>query len=184
MYNENFVRMENGTGRMRRSGEAWNALAEFAKMFMDEYYPDNDDVRRSYNRFSDGENHHIRYRNQPRTSTGRFKSMRFGHEHSCEIEKEEIGSALANAHGQEWLVEKAIEEASEFIKAATKHDEYEMFKEFCELCVLMKGVAEFIPEDLEEQACMKALEYYSKKADMMRYSNPLLDEYTRRMRPY
>ena len=115
MYNENFVRMENGTGKMRRSGEAWNALAEFAKMFMDEYYPDNDDVHRSYNRFSDGENHHVRYRNQPRTASGRFKRVRFGHEDSGEMEKEEIGSALANAHGQEWLVEKAIEEDLEGI---------------------------------------------------------------------
>lgn len=183
MYNEDFVRMGNGMGKMRRSGEAWNALAEFAKMFMDEYYPDDENVRRSYNRYEHAP-HYSRYRGQPRTASGRFKRVSFGHENPCEMEKEEIGAALAHSHGQEWLVEKAIEEASEFIKAATKRDEYEMFKEFCELCVLMKGVAELIPEDLEEQACAKALEYYSKKAEMMRYSNPLLDEYSRRNRMY
>jgi hypothetical protein len=54
-----------------------------------------------------------------------------------------------------------------------------MFREFAELCIVMKGVAEFIPADLEEQACEKALEYYSKKVEHMRYSNPLLDEYSR-----
>ena len=43
----------------------------------------------------------------------------------------------------------------------------------------MKGVAEFIPEELEEQACEKALEYYAKKAESVRYSNPLLDHYRR-----
>ena len=61
---------------------------------------------------------------------------------------------------------------------------YEMFKEFCELCVLMKGFAEFVPAELEEQACEKALSYYAKKAEHMRYSNPLLDEYSRRNRMY
>jgi hypothetical protein len=43
----------------------------------------------------------------------------------------------------------------------------------------MIGVAEFIPAELEEQACEKAIEYYSKKAESVRYSNPLLDEYSR-----
>lgn len=48
----------------------------------------------------------------------------------------------------------------------------------------MKGFAEFVPAELEEQACEKALSYYAKKAEHMRYSNPLLDEYSRRNRMY
>ena len=107
--------------------------------------------------------------------------MRYSHEHG-EMDKKEIGSMLAHTHGREWMIEKAIKEASEFIAAASKEDEYEMFREFCELCVIMKGFAEFVPAELEEQACEKALAYYAKKAEHMRYSNPLLDEYSRRSR--
>ena len=91
---------------------------------------------------------------------------------------------LASGHDQDWLIEKAIGEASEFIHAATKRDEYEMFKEFCELCILMKGVGEYVPEELESQACEKALEYYARKAEGMDYHNPLWDEYHRRSRMY
>lgn len=191
-YEESFVRAGDGRGYARHSGEAWNALADFAKKFMEEYYPDDEEVRRSYNRYSgamrgryedDDRGEFSRYRGQPRTSSGRFKKVRYGHD-VTEMDKEEIGATLAHMHSQEWMIEKAIEEASEFIKAATKRDEYEMFKEFCELCVLMKGVAEFVPEELEEQACEKALEYYAKKAEHIRYSNPLLDEYHRHRRMY
>ena len=85
---------------------------------------------------------------------------------------------------KDWLIEKAIKEASEFIQRATDGDEYEMFKEFAELCILMKAVAEFMPEELEEKACEKALEYYSRKVEGKDYGNPLLDEYSRRNRMY
>lgn len=193
MYTEDFVRLGDDGHRSltHHSGDAWNALAEFAKRFMDEYYPDDEEMHRSYERYAGEwddryfppEEHRRergRYRGQPRTSSGRFKRVRFGRERDCEMEKEEVGAALAHSHGREWMIEKAIEEASEFITAATKDDEYKMFKEFCELCVLMKGVAEFVPAEIEERACEKALEYYSRKAEMMRYSNPLLDEYSRR----
>ena len=193
MYGEDFVRMGGGHGyASRKPGEAWTALAEFAKRFMDEYYPEDHELMRraseyamhdtsGYSRFGDDgwsrRPEHMRYRGQPRTASGRFKRMRYGHD--CEHVKERIGAELAESHDQDWLIEKAIKEAGEFIKAAADRDEYEMFKEFAELCILMKGVAEFIPEELEEQACEKALEYYAKKAEHMRYSNPLLDEYSR-----
>lgn len=187
MYEEDFVRIGDTGHRnsVRHSGEAWNALADFAKKFMEEYYPEDEEVRRSYNRYAyDDDFERGRYRGQPRTSTGRFKRMRYSHERDCEMDKKEIGSILAHTHGREWMIEKAIKEASEFIAAASKEDEYEMFKEFCELCVLMKGFSEFVPAELEEQACEKALSYYAKKAEHMRYSNPLLDEYSRRNRMY
>ena len=199
MYGEDFVRMSGGHGyASRHPNEHWNALAEFAKRFVEEYYPDehHDFMRRAdeyamheprdgYGRYGYDDWHspeHVRYRGQPRTSSGRFKRVRFGHD--SEHVKERIGCELAETHGQGWLIEKAIKEAGEFIKAAADQDEYQMFREFCELCIVMKGVAEFVPAELEEQACEKALEYYSKKAEQMRYSNPLLDEYHRRARMY
>ena len=181
MYEEDFIRVGDSGHRShaKHSGEAWNALADFAKKFMDEYYPEDEEMHRSYHRYAGDEIEHERYRGQPRTSSGRFKRMRYSHERDCEMDKEEIGSMLAHTHGREWMIEKAIKEASEFIAAASKEDEYEMFKEFCELCVIMKGFAEFVPAELEEQACEKALSYYAKKAEHIRYSNPLLDEYAR-----
>ncbi len=188
MYGEDFVRLGAGGGghgyASRHPHEAWGALAEFAKRFMEEYYPDHEWERRAseYAMHDTSGPEHIRYRGQPRTASGRFKRVRYGHDY--ESVKERLGSELAETHGQEWLIEKAIKEAGEFIKAAADQDEYEMFKEFAELCIVMKGVAEFLPEELEEQACEKALEYYSKKAEQMRYSNPLLDEYHRRARMY
>ena len=185
MYEEDYVRIGGDTGHRnyaRHSGEAWNALADFARKFMEEYYPEDEEMHRSYHRYA-GDIERERYRGQPRTASGRFKRMRYSHEHEgCELDKAEIGSMLAHTHGRDWMIEKAIKEASEFIAAASKEDEYEMFKEFCELCVLMKGFAEFVPAELEEQACEKALTYYAKKAEHIRYSNPLLDEYSRRNR--
>ena len=184
MYREDIARI----GHEYAPGEKWNAFAEFMRRLVEEYYPE-EHHRRSYRR-SDGGNmfyeredmipghEHSRYRGQPRTSSGRFKS-RYGRHSDIESGKEEVGAMLAHTHGREWIIEKAIKEASEFIQAATKEDEYEMFKEFSELCILMQGAAEFIPADLEEEACRKALEYYSRKAETMRYSNPLLDEYAR-----
>ena len=40
-YEESFVRAGDGRGYARHSGEAWNALADFAKKFMEE----NEDIR-------------------------------------------------------------------------------------------------------------------------------------------
>lgn len=187
MYGEDFVQMGSGGGghgyASRHPGETWNALTDFAKRFMEEYYPYDNELMRRASEYAmhdtsgyDGWHHpeHVRYRGQPRTASGRFKS-RYGHD--CEHVKERIGCELAETHGKEWLIEKATKEAGEFIKAAADRDEYQMFREFAELCIVMKGVAEFIPEELEEQACEKALEYYSRKAEHMRYSNPLLDRY-------
>lgn len=189
MYGEDFVRIGND-GRSyssRRPGEAWTALAEFAKRFMEDYYPE--EHMRRVSEWDRYDNEFARYRGQPRTRTGRFKKMRYmrrGRECHEDIEqcKEMVGGMLAETYGEDWIIEKAIKEASEFIEAAVKGDDYEMFKEFAELCILMKGAAEFIPEDLEEEACRKALEYYARKSEHARYSNPLLDEYYRMSRSY
>jgi hypothetical protein len=184
MYEEDFVRTGGGHGySSRRPGETWDALMDFAQCLMRNCYPEGDHefMRRvsmddGYSR--DGWSHpeHSFYRGQPRKANGQFKRMRYGHD--CEAVKERIGAELAQSHDMEWLIEKAVKEAGEFVKAAADRDEYQMFREFAELCIVMKGVAEFIPADLEEQACEKALEYYTKKAESVRYSNPLLDAYS------
>ena len=90
MYEEDFVRIGDTGHRnsVRHSGEAWNALADFAKKFMEEYYPEDEEVRRSYNRYAyDDDFERGRYRGQPRTSTRRFKRMRYSHERDCEMDK-------------------------------------------------------------------------------------------------
>ena len=178
MYREDIARIGHETMRHSRNPvETWDAISEFMRRLMEEYYPPEHEYRAYYGREDyprHDEEDYSRYRGQSRTRTGRFKARYTQHG-----DMESVGATLAQSHGREWIIEKAIKEASEFIQAATKEDEYEMFKEFCELCVLMKGAAEFIPADLEEQACQKALEYYSRKAEHIRYSNPLLDEYSR-----
>lgn len=183
MYEEDFVRMGGGHGySSRRPGETWDALMDFAKCLMKNCYPEEDHEfmrRASQYAMNDGYSYspeHMFYRGQPRSANGRFRHMRG---HDCESTKERVGAELAQSHDMEWLIEKAVKEAGEFVKAAADRDEYQMFREFAELCIVMKGVAEYIPAELEEQACEKALEYYSKKAEHMRYSNPLLDEYSR-----
>lgn len=194
MYNEGYVRRGEGMHHdtARHSAEVWSALAEFANKFMD-YYDSEEHSRRAYYSGSHYDNARLgrrhdedslgrefmRYQGQPRTRTGRFKA-RFSGGRDMEQAKEMIAAMLAEENGRDWLIEKAISEASEFIKAATKEDEYEMFKEFGELCVLMKGVGQFVPEELEQQAFDKAIEYYAKKSKHGEYSNPLLEEYTRR----
>jgi hypothetical protein len=187
MYEEDYVRAGGGHGyASRHPGETWNALMDFAHCLMRDCYADEHEAMRRASEYAMhdardwNEPEHMRYRGQPRTASGRFRRMRFGHD--CEAVKERIGAELAENHGKEWLIDKAVKEAGEFVKAAADGDEYQMFREFCELCIVMKGVAEFIPAELEEQACEKALEYYAKKAESVRYSNPLLDEYSRRNR--
>lgn len=98
--------------------------------------------------------------------------------YDCEEKGDEIGSMLAEQYDEDWLIERAIKEASEFIMYASEGNEHKMFKEFSELCILMKAIAEFIPAAMEEEACETALEYWSKKVKSNDY-NPLLDSYNR-----
>lgn len=109
------------------------------------------------------------YRGQPRTASGRFKRMRFSQE--MEHEKEMIAPELAEMYGFDNLKECAIKEASELIKAATEGDEYAMFKEFAELCVIMKALEEEMPEGLPESAGVEAVEYYKRKIGHSRFGH-------------
>ena len=109
------------------------------------------------------------YRGQPRTASGRFKRMRFSQE--MEHEKEKIAPELAEMYGFDHLKECAIKEASELIKAATEGDEYAMFKEFAELCVIMKALEEEMPEGLPESAGVEAIEYYKRKIGHSRFGH-------------
>ena len=153
-----------GSRRVRHAGEEgpWEVIAEMVAPFIDRY--DGEDVRYS--------------RNQPRTSTGRFKRMRYAHE--LEGEKEEVAMQLAREFEREELLDKAIKEASELIKCASENKPYEVLREFSELCIVVKAFAEFVPEDLEEQACEEALDYYARKVGRSE-ENPL-EEYARRGR--
>lgn len=153
-------------GRSRHSSAEegpWEVVAEMIAPFINRYDKDEE----------------ARYsRRQPRTSTGRFKRMRFSRE--MEDDKEEIASMLAREYGREELLDKAIKEASELIKCASENKEYEVLREFSELCIVVKAFAEFLPEDLEEQACEEAVEYYERKVG--RSDDNPLEEYARRGR--
>ena len=98
------MRYGNSGMSTRHSGEEgpWEVIAEMVAPFINHY--DGEDVRYS--------------RNQPRTSTGRFKRMRYSHE--LEGEKEEVAMQLAREFGREELLDKAIKEAFELIKCAAK----------------------------------------------------------------
>ncbi len=105
MYEEDYIRIGDAGHRsnIRHSSDAWHALADFARKFMDEYYPEDEEMRRSYNRYAYDDIERGRYRGQPRTSTGRFKSMRYSHEPG-EMDKKEVGSMLARTHGRDWMI--------------------------------------------------------------------------------
>lgn len=178
-YNENSTgSMNNGgsnrgsndmmrySGRLRHSSEGegpWEVVAEMIAPFINRYDRDEE----------------ARYsRREPRTSTGRFKQMRFSRE--MESDKDEVAAMLAREYGREELLDKAIKEASELIKCASENKEYEVLREFSELCIVVKAFAEFVPEDLEEQACEEAVEYYGRKVG--RSDDNPLEEYARRGR--
>lgn len=193
-YKENAVRKAG-------SRDGWSIMQEIANMLASHNRFDDEemeDVRRSFGRFrNDGfsrfrageypwedymDERMARYRGQPRTSSGRFKSVRRSVD--AESRKEDIGAALAEMFGYDYLVEKAIKEASELVTAASQGKNYEMTKEFAELCIIMKGLASLMPEEVEEEACEEAAEYYENKLEGHARSshNPLYDRSRRSYR--
>ena len=144
--------------RLAHEGNGW----DHAEGMMERFDADGIEMHR-YGNESHG---YSRFRGQPRTASGRFKRMRFSQE--LEREKEMLAPELAEAYGFDELKECAIKEASELIKAATVGDEYAMFKEFGELCVIMKALEEEAPEGLPESAAEEAVEYYSRKVEHSR----------------
>lgn len=130
-----------------------------------------------------------RYRGQPRTSTGRFKSMRFAD--TFEPDKERLASMIAEEYEPEEIIEKVVKEASEVITAASSEKIYDMFKEFAELAIVMCAFAEHLPEEMVNAAGEEALEYWHRKVghsaryghhgSMMSYSDGDYHEEMRRM---
>lgn len=102
-----------------------------------------------------------RYRSQPRTSTGRFKRMRFAE--TFETDKEHLAVMIAEEYEPEEIAEKIVKEASEVITAASSEKIYDMFKEFAELAIVICAFAEHLPEDMVNAAGEEALEYWSRK---------------------
>lgn len=130
-----------------------------------------------------------RYRGQPRTSTGKFKSMRFAD--TFEPDKERLASMIAEEYEPEEIIEKVVKEASEVITAASSEKIYDMFKEFAELAIVMCAFAEHLPEEMVNAAGEEALEYWHRKVghsaryghhgSMMSYSDGDYHEEMRRM---
>lgn len=178
-YKESMLRGNESAGmsapmRLAHDGTGW----DHAEGMVERFNADGIELHRYGN--EPGE--YSRYRGQPRTATGRFKRMRFSHE--LEREKEMLAPELAEAYGYDELKECAIKEASELIKAATEGDEYAMFKEFGELCVIMKALEEDAPEGLPESAAEEAVEYYSRKVEHVRcgHEKHPFNEFMRRSR--
>lgn len=196
--------MQNYREHMVRNAgprDGWSIMQEIANMIASHNRFDDEemeDVRRSFGRFRDNgfarfrageypwedymDEARARYRGQPRTSSGRFKRVRYSHDEDCR--KEDIGEALAEMFGYDYLVEKAIKEASELVTAAAQGKNYEMTKEFSELCIIMKGLASLMPEEVEEEACEEAADYYEKKlkGHDRHGENPLHEHYRRNYR--
>lgn len=176
-YREEYNRM-NG-GHEYHSSNVWDDLSECIKV-LKEHYQEEDENRRSYGRRYDGDydrtyrgddyarpmDHYSgdfsRYRGQPRRRNGQFKSRLSISPREMEM-KEELGRRLMEQYGPEWLCEKITGEAGELIQAVSKHDKYEMMKEFSELCILMSGMESELSEDMIEEACNQASEYYMRK---------------------
>ena len=126
------------------------------------------------------EGEHGYYRGQPRTASGRFRRMRYAAEY--ESRKDEVAEALAEEWRPEDLAECAVKEASELIKAAAEKKNFEMFKEFAELCIIMKALGEFLPEGIEDAATEEAITYYERKTSP-RIRHPF-EEYEHRAKRY
>lgn len=128
-----------------------------------------------------------RYRGQPRTSSGRFKRMRFSETFSDD--KERLAGMIADECEPEEIIEKVIKEASEVITAASSEKIYDMFKEFAELAILICAFAENLPEEMVNAAGDEAIEYWQRKFahrsryghSSMRYSDGDYSEEMRRM---
>lgn len=132
-----------------------------------------------------------RYRGQPRNSMGRFKRMRFSE--TFEDDKEYLASTIAEECEPDEIIEKIVKEASEVITAATTGKDYDMFREFAELAILICAFAENLPEEMINAAGEEAIEYWQRKfgghsarrgyshSGAMRYSDGNYSEEVRRM---
>ena len=183
-YREEYERRGDG-GRAYHSSNVWDDLSECIKV-LKEHYQEEEENRRSYGRRYDGGydsnyrydgmyggdysramDHYSgdfsRYRGQPRRRNGQFMRSRLSISPRDMEMKEELGRRLMEQYGPEWICEKITGEAGELIQAVSKHDKYEMMKEFSELCILMSGMESELSEDMIEEACHQAGEYYMRK---------------------
>lgn len=170
-YREEYERRGDG-GRAYHSSNVWDDLSECIKV-LKEHYQEEDENRRSYGRRYDGGDYSrtmdhysgdfSRYRGQPRRRNGQFMRSRLSISPREMEMKEELGRRLMEQYGPEWICEKITGEAGELIQAVSKHDKYEMMKEFSELCILMAGMESELSEDMIEEACHQAGEYYMRK---------------------
>lgn len=130
------------------------------------------------NRRSEHHDGHSFYRGQPRTASGRFRRNMMRRSYEFEESKERVAGMLAEKFDPEYLLDRAIKEAGEFVTYAASGKPFEAMKEFAELAILVCAISEHLPEDLTEAAEMEALEYYERKVEHHRYShkgNPLYD---------
>ena len=184
-YREEYNRASGGQGAYH-SSNVWDDLSECIKV-LKEHYQEEDENRRSYGRRYNGDydrnyrgydmyrdddysrtmDHYSgdfsRYRGQPRRRNGQFMRSRLNISPREMEMKEELGRRLMEQYGPEWICEKITGEAGELIQAVSKHDKYEMMKEFSELCILMAGMESELSEDMIEEACRQAGEYYMRK---------------------
>ena len=132
-----------------------------------------------------------RYRGQPRNAMGQYKRARFSE--TFEDDKENLASIIAESCEPDEIAEKIVKEASEVITAATTGKDFEMFKEFAELAILICAFAENLPEEMVNAAGEEAVEYWQRKFgghaarrgyghhNTMRYSDGNYQEEMRRM---
>ena len=148
----------------------WSSVMDFLESFFDEYDERPDRADR-FDRYS---------RNQPRTSTGRFRRMRFSRD--TEQEKESIGRYIGRSMSNEDIKDLVIKEASSVIKKISEDKVFEALKEFCELSMAMHAYCENVPEDIKHQASEEAIEGYERMFEDGRNDEYEYDQYERRSR--
>lgn len=79
---------------------------------------------------------------------------------SMEEAKEYLGQTLGRTLSEDDLKCLIMKEAASVIKRLCKDEPFEAVKEFTEMCIAMKGYAETLPEELEEQAKEEAIGKY------------------------
>jgi hypothetical protein len=87
------------------------------------------------------------------------RSARFSKE-SMEEAKEYLGKTLGRSISEDDLKCLIMKEAASVIKRLCKDEPFEAVKEFTEMCIAMKGYAETLPVELEEQAKEEAIGKY------------------------
>lgn len=114
------------------------------------------------NREDNSDYDYERYSGRDDSSYRSRRRSRYASEERIHEAKERIGQVVGRELDDEEIKCLIIKEAASLIKKISECEDYEALKEFNELCMAMKGYAENLPEELEEQAKEEAISGYAR----------------------